>query len=101
MNRRVRLELDRRLDPGRRRVDDRHPGEHVLFVDPIAERRGGGRKLDAGVHAFGLTRLGPVGGDAGPILHEQSHGVGQIQLSLRIRRVESLERRPELAASNT
>jgi hypothetical protein len=33
---RVSLELDLRLDPGRLRIDDRHPGEHVLFVDARA-----------------------------------------------------------------
>ena len=57
MDRRVGLELDVGLDPGRRRVDDRHAREHVLAVDPVAQDRRSLGELDARVHALHLVRL--------------------------------------------
>ena len=54
----VGLELDDRLDPRRRRVDDRDAREHVRLVDPVAECGGGGGELDARVHALGSAVVG-------------------------------------------
>ena len=77
-------------------VDDRHAGEHVLVVDPLAERGSGGGELDARVDALGLRR---VGGDehADAIAggHDPAHGVGEVELTLRVRRLQLVERRPE------
>ena len=60
MDDRVGLELHAGLDPGRGGVDDRHAGEHVREVDPVAQRCSGGGELGARVHALGL---GGIGGD--------------------------------------
>ena len=60
MDRRVGLELDVGLDPGRLRVDDRDAGEHVRLVDAVAKRSGRVGELGARVHALGL---GGIGGD--------------------------------------
>ena len=60
MDRHVGLDLDRRLDPGGGRIDDRHAGEHVPLVDAVAQHGGRLRELDARVDAVGLA---VVGGD--------------------------------------
>ena len=93
----VGLDLDAGLDPRRRRVDDRDAGEHVLLVDPVAQRGGGKRELDAGVHALGLERVvGELHGAGLTVGDEQAERVGHVELALRVVRVEPLERRPEL-----
>ena len=84
------------LDPGRRRVDDRDAREHVRAVDPVAERGGRGRELDARVHALGLGRVGgDVRDDTLAALDEVANGVGEVELALGVVRLEPLERRPE------
>src|SRR5262249_24850737 len=89
---RIGFDLDGRLDPGRLRIDDRDPGEHVLLVDSVPERGGGGGELDARVHALGLDRVGcDVRGDMVAILNECAHRVSEIQLALLVRGVESFE----------
>ena len=57
MDRDVGLELDFRLDPGRRRIDDRDPGEHVRAVDPIAKPRGRVSQLHPCVDPLDLERV--------------------------------------------
>ncbi len=92
----VGLDLDRRLDPRRRRVDDRDPREHVCFVDPVAECSGGRGELDARVHPFRLGRIvGFECEDALAVVDEVPHGVGEVELALRVGRIEPVERRPE------
>ena len=96
MHDRVGLERDRRLDPGRRRVDDRDTGEHVRGVDPVAERGGGGGELDARVDALRLVGVGrDVDDDAVAGIDEVAHGVGQVQLALCVDGLQPVERRPE------
>jgi hypothetical protein len=95
MDRRVRFQLHRGLDPGRGGVDDRHAGEHVRLVDAIAKLRGCGGELDPRVHAFGVAGRGLVGRDARALLHEHPHGIGQVELALGVGGIEPLERRPE------
>ncbi len=68
----------------------------MLLVDSIAEFGRGGGELDARVHPFRLTRLGRVGRDAGALFDQQSHRIGQVELPLRVRGIDSLERRPQL-----
>ena len=85
MDRRVGLELDVGLDPRRRRIDDRDAGEHVRLVDAVAEHGGGRGELGARVDALGLGGIGgDVRGDALAVLDEEAHGVGQVQLALRV-----------------
>ena len=97
MDRDVRLDLDVRLDPGRRRVDDRHPGEHVTLVDPVAQPRRGRRKLDPRVDPLGLERVCcDVHGNRIAVADEEAQCVGEVELTLRVVRLEPLERRPEL-----
>ncbi len=72
MNGHVRLELDLRIDPGRRRVDDRHAGEHVCAVDPVAQAGRDDRELLAGVDPLDLERIGrDVDGDAVAVADEE------------------------------
>ena len=96
MDRRVGLELDVGLDPRGLRVDDRDAREHVRLVDAVAKRCGRIGELGARVHALGLGGIGgDVGGDTLAILNEMAHGVGQVQLALRVRRVDPVERGPD------
>ena len=89
-----------RLDPGRAGVRDRDAREHVLAVDPVAERRRCGGELDAGVDALGLGRIGgDVGDDVLAAGDEIAHGVGQVELALDVVRLEPVERRPEQVAA--
>ena len=96
----VGLELDGRLDPGRRGVDDRDAAQHVLLVDAVAQDRAGLCELDPRVHAFRLAViLGDVrrhllaGGD------EDLDRVGQVELALDVLRLQLLERGPELVGA--
>src|SRR3954447_1147823 len=89
VNRRVGLELDARLDPRRDGIDDRRAGEHVPLVDPVAQHGRGSRKLDARVHALDLERIGgEMSGDDLTVVREIAHGVGEVQLALRVLRLE-------------
>ena len=79
------VERHRRLDPGRRGIDDRDAGEHVGGVDPIAQRGRGGGELDPRVDALGLVGVvRDVHGDAVAAADEIAHGVGQVQLALGV-----------------
>src|SRR5215211_3523792 len=96
MDRGILLELDRRFDPRCGGIDDRHAGKHVLLVDAVAELCRGGGELDPRVDSLGLLGGRLVGGDVRAVLGEQPHGVREVQLSLCVRRVDALERGPEL-----
>ena len=97
MDRHVRLDLDAGLDPGRLRIDDRHAGEHVRLVDAVAQRGGGGGELDARVDPLGLDRVGrDVDRDGLAVGDEEPDRVGEVELALRVVRLEPLERGPEL-----
>src|SRR3954454_2646313 len=96
VDRHVGLELDARLDPGRLRVDDRHPREHVLEVDPVAQLPGDERELRARVDPLDLPRdLGRMDGDRLPVGDEQAERVGDVQLPLGVLRLEPVEQGPE------
>jgi hypothetical protein len=89
----IRAEADLGVDPGRHRVHDRHACEHVCLVDPVAQDGRGERELDAVVDPDRRDRVGaapsgspPAGGD------DVLDGVGQVQLALRIARVQLRER---------
>ena len=85
-----------------RGIDDRDAGEHVRLVDAVAQRGGGGGELDARVHALGLDRVGRhVHGDVLAVLDEVADRVGEVQLALRVVRLEPLERGPERSARKT
>ena len=95
MDDRVGLELDAGLDPGRGRVDDRHAGQHVRLVHPVAQH--GRRRGELG------TRVDPercdriradVGGCAASAGDDVLDRVGQVELALRVVRVEPGERVP-------
>ena len=86
-----------RVDPGRRRVDDRRAGQHVAEVDPVAQHGRGRCELGARVDALGLGRVGGhVHGDGLAGCDEVAHGVGQVELALGVLRGQAFERRPEL-----
>ena len=92
----VRLERHGRLDPGRARVDDRHPGEHVRAVDAVAQELAGERELDPRVDPLRLVRVGrDVHGDALTGVDEPADGIGEVELALGVGRRQALERRPE------
>src|SRR5499427_7587349 len=94
LNDHVGLDLDAGLNPGRGRVDDRDAGEHVSLVDPFAEGGGGERELHARVHALGLEWIvRKLDGTRLPVGHEQTEGVGHVELALCVVRVEAFERR--------
>jgi hypothetical protein len=98
MNRRVGLELDGRLDPGRRGIDDRDPGQHVLLVDAVAERCPCARQFDACVHALSLLGIAFVCRHQLTVVDEEPHGIGQVELSLSVGRIDPLQRGPELGS---
>src|SRR5213078_292462 len=93
LDRRVRLELDRRVDPGRLRIDDRRPGEHVRFVDPVSELRRGRRQLGAGVHADLHLVIGLKDCDLLAPADELTDGVGEVELALAVLGPELVEGR--------
>jgi hypothetical protein len=100
MDRRVGLQLDVGIDPGRRRVDDGDARDHVLEVDPVAKGSRCGRKLGAGVHASRLDRIGrDVSDHALTSADEVADDVGQVELALRVVRLETIEGRPELVGT--
>ena len=95
MNRRVRLELDVRLDPGRGGSAIATPAS-MPPVDAVAQRGGCVGELDAGVDTLRLVRVvRDMGGDALAAGDEVAHGVGQVELALDVVRLEPIERRPE------
>ena len=87
-----------RLDPGRRRIDDRRTGQHVRLVDAIAQHCGCDGKLRASVDSQRCEGVGadpgrgsPAGGD------DVRDRVGQVELALGVVRIELLERVPQRA----
>src|SRR5256886_3797981 len=99
LDRRVRLELDRRIDPSGARIDDRHPGEHVRLVDAVSGLRRGRRQLHARGDADLNVVAGLEDGHAFAPADELPHGVGEIELALAVLGSELLESRPELLRS--
>src|SRR5207302_2261915 len=97
LDRRVRLDLHVRVDPRGGGIDDRDAGEHVRLVDPVAEARGDERELGTGVDPFDLPRDGGgVHGDGVAATDEQSERVGDVELALRVVRLEPVESGPQL-----
>ena len=97
MHGRVGLELDAVVDPRGVRVDDRDAGEHVRVVDPVAQDGGDLGELDARVDSLRLDGIRrEVHGDRLAVLDEEADGVGDVELALRVVRLKSLERAPQL-----
>ena len=98
MNNRVCLERDPVVDPGGPWIDDRHAGEHVRLVDPVAELGRGDRKLRAGVDAERRELVGAAPRRGPPTVGDKvGDRVGEVKLALGVARIELLERRPERA----
>ena len=97
MDDRVGLEHGVGVDPGRRRVDDRHAGEHVRLVDPVAELRPRPPRAPTRVFtpsvSIGISSL--VHRDPLALRDEERDGVGQIELALRVVRRQTVEHRPQ------
>ena len=94
----VGLEGDPVVDPGRPRVDDRHTGEHVRLVDPVAELRRGDCKLRAGVDSEWRQLVGAAPRRGAPTVGDEVRDrVRKVELPLGVAGVELLERRPERA----
>ena len=86
------------VDPGGPRIDDRHAGEHVRLVDPVAELGRGDRKLRTGVDAERRELVGAAPRRGPPTVGDKvGDRVGEVKLALGVVRVELLERRPERA----
>ena len=99
MNRRIRLELDLGIDPRRLRVDDRHPGQHVFSVHTRAQEGGGVGQLGAGVHALDFVRVRRLEHRHHlPGLDQQPHRISQIELALRVDRLDPVERGPQFVS---
>ncbi len=100
MHHRVGLDLDLCVDPRRLRVDDRDPREHVRFVDPVSQASRGHRELCTCVHSNGLLGFGGlVDRDLAALGDEQCDGVGEVELTLGVVGLESLENRPQSLAA--
>jgi hypothetical protein len=96
MDDRVRFEHGVGVDPGRLRVDDRHAGQHVRFVDPVSERSGCGSQLCSCVHTLGLHRISSlVHRNTPSVRDEERDRIRQIELTLRVVRREPIEHRPQ------
>ena len=75
------------------------PGEHVRLVDAVAQRGGGRCELGARVDSLDLARIvGDVHRNRLAVLHEEADCVGEVELALRVLRLQPLERGPELLA---
>ena len=99
MERDVGLDLDVGLDPGGRRVFDRHAGEHVSQVDAVAQDTSSigkfGPRVDTGLERLG----GDADRDLVAVADEQADRVGEVDLALGVVRLDPVERRPELLGS--
>src|SRR5712691_6958167 len=96
MDRRVGRDLDAVIDPGRGGIDDGHAGEHVRLVDPVPQRGGHRGELDTRVDPLHLPGHGrSVDCDRVAVYDEQPQGIRQIELAMRVVRLEPLEGRPE------
>ena len=82
---RVAADLDVRVHVGRRGVDHGDPGEHVRLEDAALQERADLGEGDAVVHPeHDLPVLGDVRPDAAAVAAQDRHGVGQVQLALRV-----------------
>ena len=72
------------------------PASMCAVVDPVAQRAAGGRQLDPRVDTLRLAGIRrDVDGNTVPCVDEVAHGVGQVQLALRVARLQPVERRPQ------
>src|SRR2546427_1665729 len=100
VDRRVGLEAHVGVDPRGGRIDDRDSGEHVTLVDVVAKAGGHEGELGPGVDPLDLPRdRSGVYGDRVAAVDEQAEGVGDVELALRVVRLEPVERRPQLLRS--
>src|SRR5438477_2485961 len=96
----VRLDHHARVDPRRRRVDDGDAGEPVLLVDPVAERLGREGELGARVDPLHLERVRRrVHRNDLAVADEEAERVGDVELALRVVRLQAIEHGPELRAA--
>ncbi len=96
LDRRIGLDLDGRVDPGRLRIDDRDAGEHVLLVDPVTQYRSCVCELCARVDTVGLSRVrGDVRGDPATVGGDDLDRVGEIELALHVVWLDPVECGPQ------
>ena len=95
----VGLDLDVGLDPGRGGIDDRHAGEHVVAVDPVAEdsRRRSASSARVLTPSTSNGSAAMMRRDRLAVADEKPDRVGEVELALGVVRLEPLERRPELS----
>ena len=92
----VGLELHVRVDPRGHGIDNGDARLEMAGDDLIAELPRGSREIGSSVHAFADTRiLRTVHGDLPSVIHQMAHGVGEVELALRVVRVEVGEPLPE------
>jgi hypothetical protein len=93
----VGLDFDGLLDPRRRRVEDRHAGEHVPLEQTVAQLRRRLRQLSPVVDAEAHDRVRrTVHGPALSVSDDLAHRVGEVELALCVVALETCERRPEI-----
>ena len=89
----VLAERDVRVDPGRRRVHDRHPGPHPGLEQPVVVRPADLRQLDPVVHALDLARIGGQDrADRVAVATQDRHHVGEVLLALGVAGRDPLDR---------
>ena len=76
------------------RILDHHPGLHELLADAAGERPGRERELLLVVHPCRLHRRDPRGDRARSLGRERDQ-IGQVELALRVLRIDARERLPE------
>ncbi len=90
---RVLAQGDVRIDPGRRRVHDRHPGPHPVLEQPVVVGPADLRQLDPVVHALDLGRIGGEDrADRMAVAAQDRHHVGEVLLALRVVGHDPLDR---------
>ena len=83
-------------------IDDGDAGFEVRGDDLVAEPRAGGSEIGPGVHAFANTGVRrTVHGDEPPVIHEVAHGVGEVELALRVVGVEPARAHPRAPRRRT
>src|SRR5919106_3705730 len=91
VNDRVKTDRDRRIDVGGGGIHYCDPFVHPALARPPSKHLGHPRKLSAGVDAQYLLRVSAVGDNHLALRMEQSDGIGEIVLALRVFFVDLVE----------